>query len=128
MKKKLLLVSFDAVGSDELVQLREMPNFSRIFSHGSIFPNMQTVFISNTYPVHASIATGVVPGKHGLICNTMLQPENPTPWWNYDSRLFEALPIWYLAAKKGLTTGAVMMPVTAYAKNINWHDPEIFTR
>ena len=47
MGKKLLLVSFDAVGSDELTILRELPNFKRIFANGSIFPNLKTVFISN---------------------------------------------------------------------------------
>ena len=128
MRKKLLLVSFDAVGSDELVRLREMPNFKRIFAKGSIFPGLKTVFISNTYPVHASIATGVVPGVHGLISNVMVQPEKTRPWWNYDSRLLKAKPLWDLAAAKGLKTAAVMWPVTAYAKNIRWNVPEIMTR
>ena len=128
MRKKLLLVSFDAVGSDELVRLREMPNFKRIFSNGSLFPGLKTVIISNTYPVHASIATGVVPGVHGLISNVMVQPEKVRPWWNYDSRLLKAKPIWDLAAAKGLKTAAVMWPVTACAKNIRWNVPEIMTR
>ena len=128
MRKKLLLVSFDAVGSDELVRLREMPNFKRIFANGAVFPGLKTVFISNTYPVHASIATGVVPGVHGLISNVMAQPEKARPWWNYDSRLLKAKPLWDLAAAKGLKTAAVMWPVTAYAKNIRWNVPEIMTR
>ena len=121
MRKKLLLVSFDAVGSDELSVLKNLPNFKRIFSQGSIFPDLKTVFISNTYPIHASIATGVVPHVHELTSNVMLQPDNPKPWWNYDSRLLKAEPIWDNAAKKGLTTAAVMWPVTAYAKNIRWN-------
>ena len=128
MRKKLLLVSFDAVGSDELIHLREMPNFKRIFAKGSVFPGLKTVFISNTYPVHASIATGVVPGVHGLISNVMVQPEKTRPWWNYDSRLLKTKPLWDLAAAKGLKTAAVMWPVTAYAKNIRWNVPEIMTR
>ena len=128
MRRKLLLVSFDAVGSDELIHLREMPNFKRIFAKGSVFPGLKTVFISNTYPVHASIATGVVPGVHGLISNVMVQPEKTRPWWNYDSRLLKAKPLWDLAAAKGLKTAAVMWPVTAYAKNIRWNVPEIMTR
>ena len=128
MRKKLLLVSFDAVGSDELVRLQEMPNFKRIFANGTVFPGLKTVYISNTYPVHASIATGVVPGVHGLISNVMVQPEKARPWWNYDSRLLKAKPIWDLAAAKGLKTAAVMWPVTAYAKNIRWNVPEIMTR
>ncbi len=128
MGKKLLLVSFDAVGSDELPILKEMPNFRNIFANGSVFPDLKTVFISNTYPVHSSIATGVVPGEHGLICNTMLQSDNPKPWWNYDSRLLKAEPIWKKAAKKGMKTAAVMWPVTAYAGEISWNVPEIMIR
>ena len=128
MRKKLLLVSFDAVGSDELVRLQEMPNFKRIFANGTVFPGLKTVYISNTYPVHASIATGVVPGVHGLISNVMVQPEKTRPWWNYDSRLLKAKPLWDLAAAKRLKTAAVMWPVTAYAKNIRWNVPEIMTR
>ena len=128
MGKKLLLVSFDAVGSDELTVLRNLPNFKRIFANGRIFPNLKTVFISNTYPIHSSIVTGVVPEKHGLISNVMLQPQNPKPWWNYDSHLLKAEPLWDTIAKKGLTTAAVMWPVTAYAKNIRWNIPEIAIR
>ena len=128
MRKKVLLVSFDAIGSGDLSLLREMPNFNRIFSRGTIFPNLRTVFISNTYPVHASIATGVVPCRHGLISNVMFQPQNPDPWWNYDSRLLQVKPLWDLAAEKGLSTAAVLWPVTAYAKNISWNLPEIVTR
>lgn len=128
MGKKLLLVSFDAVGSDELSFLRDLPNFRRIFQNGRIFPDLKTTFISNTYPVHASIATGTVPGVHGLICNTMLQPEKAKPWWNYDSRLLQVPTIWQKAAKKGLKTAAVMWPVTAYAKEIQWNVPEIMAR
>lgn len=128
MREKVLLVSFDAVGSDELTILRELPNFKRIFANGRIFPNLKTVFISNTYPIHSSIVTGVVPEKHELISNVMLQPQNPNPWWNYDSRLLKTEPIWDTAAKKGLKTAAVMWPVTAYAKNIRWNIPEIAIR
>ena len=126
--KKLLLVSFDAVGSDELTVLRELPNFRRIFANGSIFPDLRTVFISNTYPIHASVATGVVPAEHGIISNVMLQPDKPKPWWNYDSRLLKAEPVWEKAAKKGLKTAAVMWPVTAYADGIVWNFPEIMTK
>ena len=125
MGKKLLIVSFDAVGSDELPIVRNLPNFRRIFSGGRVFSDLKTVFISNTYPVHASIATGTVPGKHRLISNTKLQPEKAKPWWNYDSRLLQAEPIWKTAAKKGLKTAAVMWPVTAYADDSCWNVPEI---
>ena len=128
VQKNLLLVSYDAVGSDELDILCGLPNFKRIFSHGSIFPNLKTVFISNTYPIHASIATGVVPAVHGINGNTVLDPHDPKPLWNYDSRLLQAEPIWDTAAKKGLKTAAVMWPVTAYAKHISWNMPEIMVR
>ncbi len=128
-KKKLLLVSFDAVGSEyELPVLRTLPNFRRAFANGSVYSGLRTVFISNTYPIHASIVTGVTPAGHGLISNTKLMPETTHPDWNYDSRLLRMEPIWQTAAKAGLRTAAVMWPVTGYAKEIRWNIGEIMAR
>lgn len=129
IKKKLLLVSFDAVGSEcELPVLRTLPNFRRAFQNGSVFTGLRTVFISNTYPIHASIATGVAPARHGLISNTKLMPETAHPDWNYDSRLLREEPIWRTAAKAGLRIASVMWPVTGYAREIRWNIGEIMAR
>lgn len=121
---KLLLISFDAVGSDELSIVSKLPNFKKLLTNGTIFKDMKTVFVSNTYPVHSSIATGVVPQIHGLCANTLLNPAKATHW-NYDSRLLKHETLWQAAAKKGLTVGNVLWPVSAHSPSIKWNIPEI---
>ncbi len=124
---KLLLISYDAVGSDEVPELLKLPNFSRLVSEGSLFTEMRTVFVSNTYPIHSSVSTGTLPREHGLTANTKPFPENPHPEyadWNYDSRLLKRKTLWQAAHEKGLRTAAVLWPVTGCAKEIQWNIPE----
>jgi len=121
---KLLLISFDAVGSDELSVVSKLPNFKKLMTKGTIFSNMKTVFVSNTYPVHCSVATGVIPQKHGLCSNTLLDPAKST-YWNYDSRLLKHKTLWQAAKEKKLTVGNVLWPVSGSATSINWNIPEI---
>lgn len=124
---KLILISFDAVGSDELDELLALPNFGRLVKQGMLFRDMKTVFISNTYPVHTSIATGVPPGMHGIISNTFIDPAEEGAWC-YDSRRIKAKTLWCAAREKGLKTASVLWPVTGYAKDINWNLPEVVIR
>lgn len=124
---KVILISFDAVGSDELDELLTLPNFSRLAGQGTLFRDMQTVFISNTYPVHTSVATGVPPSMHGIISNTFIDPAEEGAWC-YDSRRIKAKTLWYAAREKGLKTAAVLWPVTGYSKDINWNLPEAVIR
>lgn len=122
--KKLCLISFDAVGSDEVPNLLMYPNFSRLAGSGRVFTDLKTVFVSNTNPIHASVATGCVPAEHGLISNTKVQPEKRHPDWNFDSRLLKKQTLWQFAAERGLRTAAILWPVTGYAKGIRWNIPE----
>ena len=124
---KLILISFDAVGSDELDELLALPNFGRLVKQGMLFRDMKTVFISNTYPVHTSIATGVPPGMHGIISNTFIDPAEEGAWC-YDSRRIKAKTLWRAAREKGLKTASVLWPVTGYSKDINWNLPEVVIR
>ncbi|MGI5172708.1 alkaline phosphatase family protein [Treponema sp. OMZ 840] len=124
---KVLLISFDAVGCDELDELLALPNFSRLAGQGMLFRDMKTVFVSNTYPVHTSVATGVPPNKHGIISNTFIDPAEEGVWC-YDSRRIGAKTLWQAAREKGLKTAAVLWPVTGYAKDIHWNLPEVVIR
>ncbi|OJF77383.1 MAG: hypothetical protein BKP49_02665 [Treponema sp. CETP13] len=121
---KLLLISFDAVGSDELSILSQQPNFQKLMKDGTVFKDMKTVFVSNTYPIHCSVATGVDPCYHGLCSNTLVNPAKST-FWNYDSRILKHKTLWKAAAEKGLSVGNVLWPVTGSCASIKWNIPEI---
>jgi len=123
----MLIISFDAVGDDEFERLLQYPAFNAFSRQCAVFRDVSSVFLSNTYPIHTSVATGVLPREHGIFSNTETFPVRK-PVWNCDERLIRAKTIWQLAAKKGIKTAAVLWPVTAYSKTIRYNVPEIIPR
>ena len=70
MSKKLFVLSVDAMVTEDVDAIREMPNFKKYFAGGSEFKGgMRTIYPSVTYPIHVSIATGCYAGKHGVTSN-----------------------------------------------------------
>lgn len=118
------MVSLDAVSTTDTKALMKLPNFSRLSSQGTLVQNVQSVFISNTYPCHSSIITGVHPTKHGLVENVMSQPGNDSPDWRRDARFVKAPKLYDKAAEIGLDVCSIFYPVTCGAK-IKWNFPEV---
>ena len=123
----MLIISFDAVGDREFEQLMEYPAFSVFSGQAAVYRDVPTLFVSNTYPIHTSIATGVMPVKHGIIANTKPFPAK-FPIWNVNESGIRAETIWQAAAKRGIETAAVFWPVTALSKTIRYNIPEVLAR
>ena len=123
---KLLLVSFDAVGSVLVDRLCERESFRRFYERAGVVRDVKSIYLTNTYPVHASVSTGVLPSEHGIISNTEPFPKRH-PRWCYEAKKIKAQTLWQAAKGKGLKTAAVLWPVTAGAKEINYNIPEILT-
>lgn len=121
--KKLLVISYDAVGDKEFNRLMGYPNFAALAKKSAVVHKVKSIFISNTYPVHTSVVTGKHPCDHGLINNTDVYPTHHPRWW-YDASRIKAQTLWDAAYEKGLTTAAVLWPVTGKAKKIKWNVPE----
>ena len=82
MKKKLLLISLDAMIGKDIEILRTLPTFSPILEKASIVKSVETVYPSMTYTAHASIVSGTYPEKHGVITNEVFTPlMNKAPWY-----------------------------------------------
>jgi predicted AlkP superfamily pyrophosphatase or phosphodiesterase len=122
--KKLLLISFDAVGDCRVERLLRYENFASLAARSTLVRDVKSLFLSNTYPIHASIATGVEPCRHGIISNTEAFPA-PHPRWLTEASRFRVRTLWQAAHEKGLTTAAVLWPVTAGAREIRWNIPEV---
>jgi predicted AlkP superfamily pyrophosphatase or phosphodiesterase len=122
--KKLVMVSLDAVSSDDLALLLKQPNFLWLKEQSSLVSDVSSVFISNTYPAHSSIITGVHPNKHGLMENTKPDPGKRHQDWQTDSRLIKAPKLYDMAREAGMDVCAILYPVTAKA-NIRHNIPEI---
>jgi predicted AlkP superfamily pyrophosphatase or phosphodiesterase len=121
----LIIISFDCLSSLDFPMLQELPHFQELLKKGSYCKHVETIYPSVTYPCHATIVTGNLPKRHGVINNTFLQPGNPSPDWYWNRRYISGTTLYDEAKKAGMTTAALLWPVTAKA-NIDYNMPEIF--
>ena len=123
----MLIISLDAVGDDEFERLAQYPAFSSFIRQAAVYRAIPPVFVSNTYPIHTSVVTGVPPGTHGLVSNTQRFPVK-SPVWNDREDSIRAVTLWQAARARGIKTAAVFWPVTAYSKTIAYNIPEVLAR
>ncbi len=116
MKKKLLLISLDAMIGKDIEILKTLPTFGPILEKASIVKSVETVYPSMTYTAHASIVSGTYPEKHGVITNEVFTPlVNQAPWYELRSQnKAQILP--ELAKENGYTTFVNSWPTLVGAK------------
>ncbi|MGH9338920.1 MAG: ectonucleotide pyrophosphatase/phosphodiesterase, partial [Acidobacteriota bacterium] len=113
----LILISLDGVGWDYPERF-EMSHLLRLGSEGVRARALIPVYPTETFPSHYSIVTGLFPEDHGLISNTMYDPEfdavfrirnsnavTDPRWWGGE-------PIWATAKRQGLVTATYFWPGT----------------
>jgi len=123
----MLIISFDALGDRELEVLAKYPAISKFINSATLYRDVSSVFVSNTYPAHTSIATGVNPNIHGIYANFESFPSRDLIW-SEDERKIRAKTLWQAAAEKGIETAAVLWPVTGFSETIRYNIPEIHKR
>ncbi|MGI5898592.1 MAG: alkaline phosphatase family protein [Christensenellales bacterium] len=122
--KNLVMISIDAASSSDLAHILRLPNFAALKEKSTLVKDVSAVFVSNTYPAHTSIITGVHPNKHGLVENLMLDPGKRHQDWRTDSRLIRSPTLYDRAREAGADVCAILYPVTANA-DIRYNFPEI---
>lgn len=128
MKKKLIVISMDAMVYEDLQELKDRPNFGWMLENGARVNRMRSIYPTLTYPCHTTMATGLYPDRHGIINNTVMEVgEEDLPWQFYKSAakgrdLFDA------CKEAGLTTAAVAWPVTGNHPHIDWLVDEIWPK
>lgn len=99
-----------AASESDLVR---MPNLARLAREGSVGRQVVPPMPSSSYASHATIATGRLPIKHGIVADRALDEEGKRslPFW--DNRLLKGMAIWDAAIGRGVlslgwptTTGA----------------------
>ncbi len=123
-KQKLVMISFDAVSSDNLSLLCNMPNFGSLRKRGTLVRNVSSVVVSNTYPAHTSIITGVHPGKHRIVENLHCTPGEKCEAWRYHASDIKAPTLYDRVREQGGNVCSILYPVTGGAK-IRYNFPEI---
>ena len=83
MNKKTLVISIDALISDDIPLLETLPNLGPTVKGAAQVRDIECIYPTLTYPCHVSIMTGCYPDKHGIVHNERLQVNVPKPQWNW---------------------------------------------
>lgn len=123
---RVLLVSIDALRPEAYRDDRyQTPNLRALAARGLSARKVVGIFPTLTYPAHTTLATGCRAGRHGIVSNTIFDPQDGGKRWYFEASHIHATTLWDAAKKGGLTTSTVRWPVTVGAQ-IDWHIAEIF--
>lgn len=124
-KKRLIVLSLDAVGTIDLPYMNTLPHFRAFLRRAAGCERVQSVYPSLTYPAHTSIMTGLYPIRHRIVNNHKIQPEKRKPDWFWQRRYIRGTTLYDEARKKGLKVAALLWPVTGKAR-IRYNLPEVW--
>ncbi len=112
---RVILISIDGLHPDDLVR-HAPPTLRRWQAEGAHAAWMMPVYPTLTFPNHYTLVTGLVPDRHGIVHNRMVDPElgpfrlslraavADGRWWD------EAEPIWVTAQRHGLRSATMFWP------------------
>ncbi len=127
MKKKLFVLSMDAMVREDVAYLETKPYFKRIMEKRAEVDKVLSVYPASTYPAHTTLMTGCYPGKHGVFANFHLKTFNDgIPHWATNSSWVYAEDLFAAAKRAGCTTASVFWPITANNPNVDYIINEYF--
>ena len=127
MKKKLLVLSLDALVREDIEYMLQKPNFSKIMGKRAEVDKVLSVFPALTYPAHTTLVTGCYPGTHGIYNNVPFKDyEDHKKHWYRFSKVIRVEDLFAAAKRAGLTTASVYWPITGCNPNIDYIINEYF--
>ncbi|MBI2932842.1 MAG: alkaline phosphatase family protein [Planctomycetes bacterium] len=122
--ERVVIVSVDGLRPEfYLSDAWEMATLRAWSRQGAHAKAVESVFPSVTYAAHASILTGVRPGRHGIVANGPFGESGPAPEWYWEAKDIGARTLWQAAKEKGLATAIVFWPSSVGA-DVQWRLPE----
>ncbi len=104
-RPSVVLISLDGTRPADLTE-QQLPSLLEVARAGARTERLVPVDPSNTFPNHASLATGVRPDVHGIVNNDFLDPQRGR-FEKRDAHLWlEAEPIWSIAERAGLPSAS----------------------
>ncbi len=112
--RTVILISIDGLRADYLTR-ENTPNLLELADQGVWAEYLEPVFPSKTFPNHYSIITGLYPANHGIINNSMHDPDlgffrlsdreviSKSSWWGGE-------PLWITVQKHGHTSATYFWP------------------
>lgn len=128
-ERAVLLISIDGLHPSYLIDAEKYgvkaPVLREFVSKGAYASGVVNVTPTVTYPNHTALVTGVSPREHGIYTNTVFDPEGAEKGaWNWYGAQIKVPTLWDVAKAKGLTTAAVLWPVSVAHPAIDYNMPE----
>jgi len=114
-KPYVVLISFDGMRAEYLQRLN-LPNFARVMRRGVRSEGMRPAFPSKTFPNHFTLVTGLHTEHHGLVGNSIWDPERDRLYRMADTLAvldpswYRGEPIWVTAEKQGMVAASFFWP------------------
>lgn len=114
-KPYVLLISIDGFRYD-YIEKHGAPFLDSIAGQGVRATYLEPSFPSITFPNHYTLVTGMIPAHHGLVGNTIYDPQRKEFYSMRnakavrDSSWYGGKPIWSLAEEQGMLTAAFYWP------------------
>lgn len=80
----------------------ETPAFDRLAAEGASAGRLIPPWPSQTFPGHATLATGVVAARHGIVNNAFHDREKGLFRYGNGAAWYDAMPIWIHATREGI--------------------------
>lgn len=91
----------------------KVPVLRRLVAGGASSPGASSVFPSVTFPAHTSIASGVVPARHGIVSNLAFDPlDRNLDGWRWYAEDVVVPRVWDVAMAAGYRTALIEWPAT----------------
>ena len=113
-KPTLILISFDGFRWDYRT-MYSAPNINRLATNG-VSADLIPSYPSKTFPNHYTIVTGLYPGHHGIVANTIKDPPTgrrlsmSNAVENGDAMWWGGEPIWVSVQRSGMLSAAMFWP------------------
>lgn len=99
----VIFLSMDGFRHDYPARV-ETPTFDRLAREGSAVGRLIPPWPSQTFPGHASLATGVRAERHGIINNAFIDREKGLFRYGNGAEWYDAIPLWTHATRNGIRT------------------------
>jgi predicted AlkP superfamily pyrophosphatase or phosphodiesterase len=112
--RHVILISIDGFRPEFYLDASwNAPNLRKLKAEGVYAKGVRSVFPSVTYPSHTTIVTGAYPAKHGIYYNVPYGEKSGH--WYWEESYIKTPTLWDAVKTAGLTSAAVMWPVTVGA-------------
>ncbi|KAK2834147.1 hypothetical protein Q7C36_014848 [Tachysurus vachellii] len=116
VRPPLFIISLDGFRASYIKKGKSViPNIHKLRTCGTRSPHMRPMYPTKTFPNLYTLATGLYPESHGIVCNSMYDPVFDA---NFNLRGREKLkhrwwggqPIWITAEKQGVKAATFFWP------------------